>query len=227
MYYISPTQVNILTPPGSMPNTVAVQVTNNGATSPPFTVQAQPLSPSFFAVNGGPYVIAQHSADYSLIGPASFSVPGYPFTPAKPGETVVLYANGFGATNPAVVSGSATQSGTLSPLPGVTIGGITAQVTFAGLIAPGEFQFNVVIPANAASGDNAITATYGAAALRRGSSRYKGPRPRPIRSRFTSPPGATISGAALCPLPIPPTLTARLQRSITLEQSSRRSTKLD
>jgi len=151
VYYISPTQVNILTPPDTMPSKVAVQVTNNGSAGTPFTAQTQALSPSFFVVNGGPYVIAQHSADYSLVGPASFSAPGYPITPAKPAETVVLYANGFGPVNPAVVSGSETQSGTLAPLPVVTIGGITAQVTFAGLVAPGEFQFNVVIPPNAAT----------------------------------------------------------------------------
>jgi hypothetical protein len=42
----------------------------------------------------------------------------------------------------------------------VQIGGVTAKVTFAGLSFPGEFQFNVVIPANTPSGDNAITATY-------------------------------------------------------------------
>ena len=76
--YISPTQVNILTPPGTMASPVAVRVTNKGAVSLPFTVQAQPLSPSFFALNGGPYVIAQHSADFSLVGPASFSVPRLP-----------------------------------------------------------------------------------------------------------------------------------------------------
>jgi uncharacterized protein (TIGR03437 family) len=50
--------VNVLTPPGTMASTVAVQVTNNSAVSPAFTVPAQSLSPSFFALNGGPYVIA-------------------------------------------------------------------------------------------------------------------------------------------------------------------------
>src|SRR5579863_463596 len=38
-------------------------------------------------------------------------------TPAKPGKTVVLYANGFGATSTPVVDGAVKQSGTLSPLP--------------------------------------------------------------------------------------------------------------
>jgi uncharacterized protein (TIGR03437 family) len=59
-----------------------------------------------------------------------------------------------------VVSGSIVQSGTLSPLPVITIGGIAATVTFAGLVAPGEFQFNIVVPAAAPDGDNALTATY-------------------------------------------------------------------
>lgn len=48
----------------------------------------------------------------------------------------------------------------LSPLPAVTIGGAPANVTFAGLISPGLFQFNVVVPANV-GGDEQILATYG------------------------------------------------------------------
>jgi uncharacterized protein (TIGR03437 family) len=163
VYYISPTQVNILTPPDPMTGTVEVQLINNGATSAAFPVQAKPLSPSFFAVNGSPYVLAQHSADYSLVGPPSFSVPGYTFTPAKPGEIVLLYANGFGPTSTAVVSGSEMQEGTLSPLPVVTIGGVPAQVQFAGLVEDGLFQLNVTIPANAPSGDNTLVATYNGA----------------------------------------------------------------
>ena len=45
VYYISPTQVNILTPPDALQGSVMVQVTNNGNVSPPFAVQAKPLSP--------------------------------------------------------------------------------------------------------------------------------------------------------------------------------------
>jgi uncharacterized protein (TIGR03437 family) len=81
-------------------------------------------------------------------------------TPAQPGETIVLYANGFGPTSTPVVSGSETQSGSLNPLPVVTIGVNPATVQFAGLISPGLFQFNVVVPASTAAGDNALTATY-------------------------------------------------------------------
>jgi uncharacterized protein (TIGR03437 family) len=157
VYYISPTQVNILTPPDAMSGAVQVQVTVNGIVSAAFTAQAQAESPSFFVFNGGPYVAATH-ANGSLLGPASL-YPGST-TPAKPGETVVIYANGFGPTSSQVVSGSETQSGTLSPLPVIKIGGAAAVVQFAGLVSPGEFQFNVVVPSNLANGDQSITATY-------------------------------------------------------------------
>jgi uncharacterized protein (TIGR03437 family) len=157
VYYISPTQINILTPPDALTGAVQVVVTNNGVATAAFTVQAQALSPSFFVFNGGPYVAAVH-ANGGLVGPATL-YPGST-TAAMPGETVVLYANGFGPTSRPVVSGSILQSGALSPLPVIKIGGATATVQFAGLVAPGEFQFNVVVPSNAPDGDQAIAATY-------------------------------------------------------------------
>jgi uncharacterized protein (TIGR03437 family) len=157
VYYISPTQVNILTPPDAMSGAVQVVLTNNGAASAGFTSQAQALSPSFFVFNGGPYVAAVHP-NGALIGPASL-YPGST-TPARPGETILLFATGFGATNAPVASGSIMQSGTLSPLPAVTIGGKNASVQFAGLVAPGEFQFNVTIPSDTPDGDQPLTAAY-------------------------------------------------------------------
>ncbi len=165
VYYISPAQVNILTPPDSLNGPVQVQVTNAGVTSTTFTAQAQSLAPSFFAFNGGPYVAATHAGG-SYLGPPSL-YPGVT-TPAKPGETVVLYGNGFGPTSVPVVSGAETQSGTLSPLPVIQIGGVSAQVTFAGLVADGEFQFNVVVPASLADGDQPVTATYNGSATQAG-----------------------------------------------------------
>lgn len=157
VYYISPTQVNILTPPDTLPGTAPVAVTNNGAASAAYTAPAQSLTPSFFVFNGGPYAAATH-LNGSYIGPTTLYSGAT--TPAKPNETIVLYANGFGTTSTQVVSGSTTQSGSLAPLPVVKIGGIAATVQFAGLVAPGEYQFNVVVPASLANGDQSITATY-------------------------------------------------------------------
>jgi hypothetical protein len=45
-------------------------------------------------------------------------------------------------------------------LPAIKIGSIAATVTFGGLVGPGELQFNVVVPASLADGDQPITATY-------------------------------------------------------------------
>jgi len=157
VYYVSPTQVNILTPPNAISGSVPVQITENGVVSASFMVQAQAESPSFFIFGGGPYIAATH-VDGSYLGPTSL-YPGFT-TPAKPGETIVLYANGFGPTSQPIVSGSETQSGTLSPMPLITIGGVAATVTFAGLVAPGEFQFNVVVPPTLSSGDQPTIATY-------------------------------------------------------------------
>jgi uncharacterized protein (TIGR03437 family) len=155
--YISPTQVNILTPPDSLTGSVQVQVTNNGAPTAGVSAPAASIAPSFFLFGNGPYVAATH-ANGAYLGPSTL-YPGAT-TPAKPGETVILYGNGFGPTSTAVVSGSISQSGTLPANPVFRIGGVTAAVQFAGLVAPGEYQFNVVVPATLADGDQTITATY-------------------------------------------------------------------
>ena len=123
----------------------------------PDTPRRRTLSPSFFVFDGT-HVVGVH-LDGTDIGPATL-YPGLT-TPAKPGETIVLFANGFGPTSTPIVSGAASQSGSLSPTPVITIGGIQANVRFAGLnITPGEFQFNVDVPSNVPNGDQPITATY-------------------------------------------------------------------
>ncbi len=67
-----------------------------------------------------------------------------------------------------IVSGSATQGGTLSPLPVIKIGGVQAAVQYAGLVGPGEFQFNVTLPDSLADGDQPIVATYNGATTQPG-----------------------------------------------------------
>lgn len=157
IYYISPTQVNILTPPDAISGTVAVQLTISGMKSNVVNSPAAALSEAFFTFDGT-HVTATH-ADGSLIGPTTL-YPGYS-TPAKPGETIIVYANGFGPTSVPVVSGAPTQSGVLNAdTPIVGIGGYPATVTFAGLVAPGEFQFNIVVPPAAPDGDLGISAAY-------------------------------------------------------------------
>ena len=162
VYYISPTQINILTPPDALPADAPLVVSNNGAVSSSFAALPESLSPSFFVLSDDLHVAAIH-LDGTLVGAASLSVPGYTFSPAKPGETISVYANGFGPTSIPVASGSITQGGMLSPLPAITIGGGNATVQFAGLVSPGLFQFNVIVPDSVPQGDQTIKATYGGA----------------------------------------------------------------
>jgi uncharacterized protein (TIGR03437 family) len=159
LYYISPTQINILTPPDAIEGPVQVQVNTAGVSSNTVSVPSQALSLSLFVIvsSGKQYVIARH-LDGSLVGAPSL-FPGFS-TPATPGETIVLIGNGFGATSTPVVSGSEAQTGTLAVLPAMSIGGLSAKVLFAGLVAPGEYQLNVIVPATVASGDQPIVATY-------------------------------------------------------------------
>ena len=157
IYFISPAQVNILTPPDSSTGSVPVEVKTAFGTSSVTTVTMQTNSLGFFAFNSDKYAAATH-ADGTFLGPATL-YPGLT-TPAQPGETIVLYANGFGLVSTSITPGSSSQGGTLPTLPVVTIGNLPCQVIFAGLVAVGEFQFNVVVPAAAPDGDNALSATY-------------------------------------------------------------------
>ncbi len=163
IYYISSTQVNILTPPDALPSMVQVQLTNGDTMSNILTVPAAPLSPSFFVFDGV-NITATH-LDGSLLGPATL-YPGYS-TPGKSGEQVIVYANGFGPTSSPVVTGIVTQSGSLNPLPVITVGGIAVKVTFAGLVSPGTFQFNITLPTGL-SGNEPITATYNGETTQKG-----------------------------------------------------------
>ena len=118
------------------------------------------VAPSFLLFGATSYVVATH-ADGSLLGPPALSVPGYSFTPAQPGETIILYGVGFGLPSTPLTEGSATQFGILPTSPSVQISNSPAVVQFAGLISPGLYQFNVVVPTSTAIGDSAVTANYG------------------------------------------------------------------
>ena len=161
IYYVSATQVNVLTPLDSSLGSRNVQLTNGANASAPVSVNVRAVAPGFFSLGATRYIAATHADGNTLLGPASMSVPGYPFAPAQPNETVILYANGFGLPSTSLVDGSASQFGALPALPLVMIGGAAAKVEFAGVVGPGLYQLNVVVPAGAASGDNTVTASYG------------------------------------------------------------------
>ncbi len=148
-------QINALTPLDATIGPVQVVVRVGGIATAPFTVNQRAASPAFPRVGATSYIVATH-ADYSLVGPASLQS----FTPARPGETLLFYAFGFGLPSTPMVNGSSLQTGRLPTLPVIQIGGLPATVLFAGVIGPGLYQLNVVVPSTASDGDLAVTASY-------------------------------------------------------------------
>ena len=147
--FVSNTQVNFLVPSTVSPGSAQIQTTSNGLTGAPVSVDVDPLAPAFFtlgtnATNGNIYVAAEHATG-TLIGSAATIKAA---TPAEPGETIVLYATGFG---PALASGEV-----LEVTPTIAIDGIAADVTFAGLVGPGLYQFNLVVPAGVTRGQDVL-----------------------------------------------------------------------
>ncbi|MGA3236873.1 MAG: TIGR03118 family protein [Bryobacteraceae bacterium] len=147
--FVSNTQVNFLVPSTVSTGPAQIQTTNNGLTSAAVTASVDPLAPAFFtigtnATSGNVYIAAEHS-NGTLIGPAA-TITGA--TPAEPGETIVLFATGFG---PTLASGEA-----LAVTPTIVIDGTAATVSFAGLVGPGLYQFNVVVPSTVTRGQDVI-----------------------------------------------------------------------
>lgn len=157
--FVSPGQLNVLTPPDTTVGPVQVQTANNGVVSSTVTVQLQPTAPAFFIFKNN-YIAAAHSDNVTLVGPTTLS-PGAS-TPAKPGDTIVMFGTGFGQTNPSIPNGTVVSAASLLvPPPIITFAGIGAQVSFAGLTGTGLYQFNVVVPASVPDGDIEVEAITG------------------------------------------------------------------
>jgi len=152
--FVSSTQINFLVP-GVSPGPTQIQITNNGLPSAAVNATVAFLAPSFFtigtvAATGNAYIAAEHLS-FQIIAPAGFLGAATTTTPASAGETIVLYGTGFGVPAPSV-----TLPAPLTPTPTIVIDGIAANVTFAGLISPGLYQFNVVVPIGVTHGQDAL-----------------------------------------------------------------------
>ena len=163
IFYVSPTQVNILTPLDNSTGSVAVQLsTPNGTTSATSVTELQ-TAPALLVLDVAGHVAAEHLS-YTLLGPSSLNAPGYTFTPAAAGEIVTIYATGFGQTSP-VFSNQLANLGPFpinlaTPLPTVTIGNLPATVSFAALVGAGLYQINLQVPQSAPTGDLPIVVMY-------------------------------------------------------------------
>jgi uncharacterized protein (TIGR03437 family) len=156
IYYISPTQINALAPADTAVGSVPVKVTYAGNSSNTINGTEAAFSPALFMFSplGGKYAVAVRS-DNVYMGPTNL-YPGLS-VPAHAGDTILMFATGLGPTNPTTdfsqtFSGAPSTANTVT----ATIGGVNAPVLFAGLTYPGEYQLNIMVPANLPPGDNLV-----------------------------------------------------------------------
>lgn len=168
--YASFGQINAQMPEFSGTGPVNLTVTlnpgSNGVNSAVATLNSlQAYAPAFFTFANSMSVAAEEATTYSIVADPGV-VAGA--AAAKPGDIVSLFGTGFGATNPAVASGTlATAVAALTTPVTITIGGITvpsSDILYAGL-SPGSisglYQFNVQIPSNVPSGDVPVSISIG------------------------------------------------------------------
>jgi uncharacterized protein (TIGR03437 family) len=166
LWLVSPTQINLQVPDDATSGMVSVAVTTASGTATS-TVTLSPQGPSFSLLGDGRHVAgeiatpngsgAYGAGTYDLVGPSgTFS---YSTRPVKAGETLILYGVGFGPTTQTVPAGKAfSGAAPCAVLPQITIGGVQANVAFAGIIEAGLYQFNLTVPPNTGSGDLALLA---------------------------------------------------------------------
>lgn len=153
LYYVSPTQINAQVPIDLTPGAVTVQVRRNLATSASQVVTLLPAAPAILSVNqqGTGAGLIFHAADSSLVTAS---------TPAKAGETLVIYCTGLGALKTPLKSGEVAPNPppeTLN-LPQVTIGGASASVSLSSAVSGyvALYQVRVQVP-NATQTGSAVT----------------------------------------------------------------------
>ena len=168
--FVNQTQINALVPATNTLGNVSVVVTSSAGSSDPVTLSLATASPGLFAFpqSQGKYaaaVVLDSSSSFEFLAPAGLLGSSAQSRPAKPGDTILIYGTGFGPTttplNPEISASVAyplAHSGPdiAAPLAQVSIGGQAAQLQFCGIVSPGVYQINAVVPQGVASGDQPL-----------------------------------------------------------------------
>jgi uncharacterized protein (TIGR03437 family) len=155
IYFVSSAQIAFIMP-SQYPSSYAfapIQVMNNGVLSNVVTELVNPTIPGVYTnPSGGIYAAAVDTNSATIVTPSK---------PAKPGDTIEVFATGLGTAYPPVADGAAPPISPLSPTVNTIqadVDGTNATVLFAGL-APtlaGLYQINVTIPSTITAGDHAL-----------------------------------------------------------------------
>jgi len=154
LFYISPEQINAQIPfELTAGNQYQLIVNANGALTTPQPIQLNAGTPAILNFSSGA-VVAQH-LDGTLVLDSS---------PAAPGEYIVIYSSGLGATDIPVPSGSASPSdppARVADQPVLTINGSPVGILFAGLTPGlvGLYQVNFQVPPGLQTGNYDLVLT--------------------------------------------------------------------
>jgi uncharacterized protein (TIGR03437 family) len=162
---VSPTQINAQAPNvGTGP--VPVIVTNSNGTSATVTVTSTAAAPAFFLWPGSQVAATRNADGTNAVKPGTFS--GVTTTAAKPGDVLILWGTGFGATTPPVAAGIETPASPIantSPVT-MTLGTTNVPVIYA-ILSPGFaglYQIAITVPSPLPDGDYPLVATIGGVA---------------------------------------------------------------
>jgi uncharacterized protein (TIGR03437 family) len=146
IYYVSPSQINLLIPTLLIAGPAIVQTEVDGLAGPPVTIMLGATAPTLFQLDSVT-VLATHLNGSKVTGDS----------PAHAGEVIVLYATGLGPTVPAAIPNQLPMSLAVVAardfqveLNGVAVDG--AQVLYAGVVPgyAGLYQINLRVPEDAA-----------------------------------------------------------------------------
>jgi uncharacterized protein (TIGR03437 family) len=143
LYYVSPAQINFLVPPMLLPGPVSFRVVIDGLEGKSIQLTLATAAPGLFQLDAQNAVATL--ADGSVLTPSS---------PAKPGDIVILWATGLGATTPPVIYGQVPTAA--APLVAganleILLNGVavpSSAIDYAG-VAPGFaglYQINLTLP---------------------------------------------------------------------------------
>jgi len=156
LYFTANLQIDAIVPFDIEPNSSQQLIIQTGdALSPPEPVTIAAAQPGVFTQN------QSGSGPGAILGQKPGGVPKLNTSenPASAGDALLIYCTGLGTVTPPVPAGSAAPASPLSytdnPVT-VTVGGLDAHVSFAGL-APGFvglYQVNVTVPSGIAAANN-------------------------------------------------------------------------
>ena len=162
VYFVSPTQLNVLAP-DLQPGPINVTVTTGQGSTSSFTTTAGQYGPAFFTWPGNQPVATRQDYSYAA---KSGTFAGATTIAAKPGDVLILWGTGFGPTSPTAPAGMAVpvdRTYAATTVPAVTINQASVAVLGA-VLSPGSaglYQVAIQVPATLGDGDWPIQATVG------------------------------------------------------------------